>query len=195
MDQSAGAQIPNSPLQDVSIPAMQANGAIPSVYQPTQANLNAADPATAPGGPFYDPYPTAAPGQAITNDPWKADFPQTPAAGKERLDAFPRITESEKHPIVEIPTTIEKKEVDKIGEAGIEVEEKEHARLEQPVRDGLMREPLVMAPEHEVASIEVPVSHAQFVAGAKVSPDFSLRWIVTLVNLLFKKGYRIVFKD
>lgn len=120
---------------------------------------------------------------------------QASATGKERVDGFSRAAESEKHQIVEIPTSIEKKEVEKIGESGVEVEEKEHARLEKPVKDGFYREPLVMAPEHEVASIEVPVSHAQFVAGAKVSPDFSLRWIVTLVNLLFKKGYRIVFKD
>lgn len=88
--------VPGQVSAPAQIPSQVAD--IPSVYQPTQVNLNAAGPqhrsslaseasglaparsgyagqaVTAPEGVFYDPYPTAAPNQVITNDPWKADF-------------------------------------------------------------------------------------------------------------------------
>ena len=203
-------------LTQVPQQSAQPNTAIPSVYQPTQVNLSAADPATAPGGPFYDPYPSGKSGDGTKNDPWKADFqappdrvlsavadaeiagfdptPDTPltnadiyegdggragqrghrgaAFGKERAEAFGRSGESEKHPVVE----------------------KEHATLKEPVRQGVFGETLVSASGDDAQAVEVPISQGQYASGMKMNPGFSLRWLSELVAVMFRRGYRVIFR-
>ena len=214
-----------------------ASGAIASVYQPGVSGVDASDPATAPGGPFYDPYPSGKSGDGTKNDPWKADFqappdrvlsavadaeiagfdptPDTPltnadiyegdggragqrghrgaAFGKERAEAFGRSGESEKHPVVEIAQSIEKKEVEPL-EQGIEVVEKEHATLKEPVRQGVFGETLVSASGDDAQAVEVPISQGQYASGMKMNPGFSLRWLSELVAVMFRRGYRVIFR-
>jgi hypothetical protein len=116
------------------------------------------------------------------------------APNRERVEAFSGQATVEKIQPIEIPTVIDR-EIENIPEIQPQVEHKEYARIEAPVRDDITGAVLVSAPDHDVPQIEVPITQTAYMGGLKLGIDLSVRWLSELVRYIHMKGYRLVFKS